>query len=243
MERSQSDPAAKWSSPGGEIGIEEPMCRLGLGSGVDSYPQRPDEADCIYYLKMGFCGYGTRCRFNHPRDRSSVAGVLRVGRGEYPERAGQPMCQYYMRTGMCKFGAACKYHHPRHEGGSAIPVTLNISGYPLRQGEKECSYYLKTGQCKFGVTCKFHHPHPGLQVPVQTAGPMSLPALVPALAIYPSIQSPYVPSSQRYRVVAGNWPDARSALVPGPFLRGDYSHMLPPGMFPFTGWNPYQVSA
>lgn len=54
------------------------MWQLGLGGsagggdGGDSYPERPDEADCIYYLRTGFCGYGARCRFNHPRDRNSV---------------------------------------------------------------------------------------------------------------------------------------------------------------------------
>lgn len=44
----------------------------GLVGGGESYPQRPDEADCIYYLRTGFCGYGSRCRFNHPRDRGAV---------------------------------------------------------------------------------------------------------------------------------------------------------------------------
>ena len=50
----------------------EPMWPSGLGGGVGSYPERPDEADCIYYLRTGFCGYGARCRFNHPRERSLV---------------------------------------------------------------------------------------------------------------------------------------------------------------------------
>lgn len=50
----------------------EPMWQLGLGEGPDSYPERLDEPDCIYYLRTGFCGYGNRCRFNHPRDRSAV---------------------------------------------------------------------------------------------------------------------------------------------------------------------------
>lgn len=50
----------------------EPMWRLGLGDEAESYPERPDEADCIYYLRTGLCGYGSRCRFNHPRDRGSV---------------------------------------------------------------------------------------------------------------------------------------------------------------------------
>lgn len=50
----------------------EPMWQMGLGGGDESYPERPDEADCIHYLRTGFCGYGSRCRFNHPRDRNSV---------------------------------------------------------------------------------------------------------------------------------------------------------------------------
>ncbi|XP_028102409.1 zinc finger CCCH domain-containing protein 34-like isoform X1 [Camellia sinensis] len=236
MEGSQSD-------PGGETGLEEPMWQLGFGSGVESYPERPDEADCIYYLRTGFCGYGSRCRFNHPRDRGSVVGVMRAGGGEFPERVGEPVCQYYMRTGMCKFGASCKYHHPQQGGGSAIPMTLNIYGYPFRPGEKECSYYVKTGQCKFGVTCKFHHPHPaGIQMPAPNAGPLPMPAPVPA-AIYPSIQSPSAPSSQQYGVVAGNWPVARPTLVQGSYLQGAYSPvLLSTGMVPFSGWNPYQAS-
>lgn len=49
----------------------ESVWQLGLVGG-DSYPLRPDEADCIYYLRTGFCGYGSRCRFNHPRDRGAV---------------------------------------------------------------------------------------------------------------------------------------------------------------------------
>lgn len=54
------------------------MWRLGLsgsgggGVGGESYPERPDEPDCIYYLRTGVCGYGSRCRFNHPRDRGAV---------------------------------------------------------------------------------------------------------------------------------------------------------------------------
>ncbi|KAL7210401.1 hypothetical protein ACSBR1_031873 [Camellia fascicularis] len=120
MEGSQSD-------PGGETGLEEPMWQLGFGSGVESYPERPDEADCIYYLRTGFCGYGSRCRFNHPRDRGSVVGVMRAGGGEFPERVGQPVCQgekecsYYVKTGQCKFGVTCKFHHP-HPAGIQMPA-------------------------------------------------------------------------------------------------------------------------
>ncbi|KAJ0859382.1 putative protein kinase RLK-Pelle-CrRLK1L-1 family transcription factor C3H family [Helianthus annuus] len=116
---------------------EEPVWQLGLGGGSDSLPQRPDEADCVYYLRTGSCGYGSRCRFNHPVDLGgSLFGGVRSGGGEYPERIGEPVCQYYMRTGMCKFGASCKYHHPRRAGSSST-VPLNVSRYPLRPDRVE----------------------------------------------------------------------------------------------------------
>ncbi|KAF5753608.1 putative transcription factor C3H family [Helianthus annuus] len=223
------------SSPGDQT---EPTWQLGLGGGSDSLPQRPDEADCIYYLRTGFCGYGSRCRFNHPVDRGgSVFGGVRSGGGEYPERIGEPVCQYYMRTGMCKFGASCKYHHPRHGVvGSSSTVPLNVSGYPLRPGEKECSYYVKTGQCKFGPTCKYHHPRPTIIMPPPP--PQQAPRLPPESlpsALYPSP----VASSQPYGVFA------RPSLPPGPYFPGPYGPLLlpPPAMVPFPNWNPYQAPA
>nr|XP_043628125.1 zinc finger CCCH domain-containing protein 32-like [Erigeron canadensis] len=243
MEMQQSDPVTEWNSSGDKTGLEEPMWQLGLGDEPDSYPERPDEADCIYYLRTGFCGYGSRCRFNHPRDRGSVVGELRGSGGEYPERIGQPVCQYYMRTGMCKFGTSCKYHHPRQGIGLSSTVALNVSGYPLRPGEKECSYYLKTGQCKFGVTCKFHHAQPTGMVP---SPPPGLPAgSLSPIPIYPNAQSPVASnvSNQSYGVLASNWPVVRPPLLPGSYLPGTYSPMLvPPAMVPFPGWNPYQAS-
>ncbi|KAI7737446.1 hypothetical protein M8C21_002844 [Ambrosia artemisiifolia] len=222
---SQSDPVTD------QTGLEEP----GFGSGSGSYPQRPDEPDCIYYLRTGFCGYGSRCRFNHPPDRASVVGAMRSGGGEYPERIGEPVCQYYMRTGMCKFGASCKYHHPRHGVGSSSAVPLNVSGYPLRPGEKECPYYVKTGQCKFGATCKFHHPQPTSIIPPPLPPQPQAPPLPPeslSSSLYPSP----VASSQQYGVFA------RPSLLPGSYFPGPYSPvLLPPGMVPFPGWNPYQA--
>lgn len=238
MDGSQPDPTVEWTSGGAETGLEEPMWQLGLG-GLDSYPERPGEADCIYYLRTGFCGYGARCRFNHPRERSMAVGAVgRPGGGEYPERVGQPVCQYFMRTGTCKFGASCKYHHPRQGGGSVSPVALNYYGYPLRPGERECSYYIKTGQCKFGATCKFHHPQLAMLAPAPAPAAPPMPA--PGPALFQPVQSPSLPSSQQYGVVTGNWQVPRPPLLPGSYVQGAYSPvLLPPGMVPFTGWSPY----
>ncbi|KAK9052944.1 hypothetical protein SSX86_029574 [Deinandra increscens subsp. villosa] len=236
MEMSQSDPITEWNSSGDQTGLQEPVWQLGLGGGSESYPQRPDEADCIYYLRTGFCGYGSRCRFNHPPHRGSVFGTMRSGGGDHPERTGEPVCQYYMRTGMCKFGASCKYDHPRHGVGSSSTVPLNASGYPLRPGEKECSFYVKTGQCKFGVTCKFHHPQPTAVIP-QPPPPQQAPQQAPPPESLPSVLYPSpVASSQQYGVFA------RPSLLPGSYFPGSYSPvLLPPGMVSFPGWNPYQA--
>ncbi|PQM36075.1 zinc finger CCCH domain-containing protein 34 [Prunus yedoensis var. nudiflora] len=125
-EGSQSDPSPEWTVPGTETGLEESMWPLGLGPG-ESYPERSNVTDCSYYLRTGICGYGSRCRYNHPRDRSAVTGAARPGGLEYPERAGQPVCQgerecsYYVKTGQCKFGATCKFHHPQ-PAGIPLPV-------------------------------------------------------------------------------------------------------------------------
>ncbi|RDY14286.1 Zinc finger CCCH domain-containing protein 58, partial [Mucuna pruriens] len=246
-EGSRSDPSPEWAGPGGETGLEEPMWQLGLGAAEETYPQRPDEADCTYYLRTGFCGFGSRCRFNHPRDRGAVVGVERIA-GDYPERVGQPVCQlklqmqYYMRTRTCKFGLSCKYHHPRQAGGTATPVALNYYGYPLRPGEKECSYYVKTGQCKFGSTCKFHHPVPaGIQIPaapspVAPVSPLSVPVPSP---LYSTMQPPPGPSSQQIGVLV-----ARPPLLHGSLVQSPYGPVVvSPAMVPFSGWGPYQASA
>uniref|UniRef100_A0A7N0SZH1 C3H1-type domain-containing protein n=1 Tax=Kalanchoe fedtschenkoi TaxID=63787 RepID=A0A7N0SZH1_KALFE len=217
----------EWDPAGGVTGLEESMMRMGL-RGAETYPERPGVADCDHYMRTGYCGFGIRCRFNHPQDRSKVVVAMRYGGGEYPERPGEPVCQFYMKTGTCKFGRSCKFHHPKNGSGSVSQVPLNIFGYPLRPGEIECSYYLKTGQCKFGVTCKFHHPQPaGMPMP-----PTSAPTF------YPAVQS----SPEQFGESSTQWKVDRT-LLPGSYVQGSYGPMLiPPGVVPVPSWAPYSGS-
>ncbi|XAR61287.1 hypothetical protein NMG60_11034937 [Bertholletia excelsa] len=225
---SQPDRAAEWGPAVSEPGIEESMRRLGSWNRELLLPERPGVPDCTYYMRTGLCSYGTKCRYNHPRDRSSVVGAVRISAGEFPERPGEPSCQFYLRTGTCKFGATCKFHHPRN-GGSINNVQLNSYGFPLRPGEQQCSYYLKTGQCKFGATCKFHHPQPG---------GMSMP--VPARPFYPTLQSSSIPSPDQYGGSSTSYRTGRPPLMPGSYVPGAYGTMLlPPGVVPIPGWSPY----
>ncbi|KAF5455189.1 hypothetical protein F2P56_024792 [Juglans regia] len=219
----------EWPSSGGDTGLEESMWRLGLG-GSESYPERPGVPNCVYYMRTGFCGYGGRCRYNHPRDRAAVVEAVRAT-GEYPERVGEPLCQYYLKTGTCKFGASCKFHHPKHGVGSLSQAPLNIYGYPLRPGEIDCSYYLKTGQCKFGVTCKFHHPQP-----VGTSMPASAPQF------YQPVQSPSLPTPEPYGSASTSLSVPRHPLLPGSYMPGTYAPvLLSPGVVSIPGWSPYSA--
>ncbi|KAF9623109.1 hypothetical protein IFM89_037511 [Coptis chinensis] len=219
--KTQSDPPHY-----SQTGLEESMRKLGLDE-KELYPERLSEPNCVYYMRTGSCGYGDRCRFNHPRNRALVVGTVTEG-VEYPERDGQPVCKFYLKTGTCKFGAYCKFHHPKNVGGIIGSVSLNANGYPLRPGENECSYYVKTGQCKFGIACKFHHPQPA-----------GTSVSAPAPAFYQTVQSSLVPSSQHYEV-APNWQVTRPPLISGSYLQGAYGHhvLLPSGMVPMP-WNTY----
>ncbi|XP_039001191.1 zinc finger CCCH domain-containing protein 32-like isoform X1 [Hibiscus syriacus] len=226
---SQSVHRPEWSPAGPGTGLEESMWQMS-SRGTESYPERPGVPDCVYYMRTGLCGYGSRCRYNHPQNRAAVEAAVRAT-GEYPERPGEPACQFYLKTGTCKFGASCKFHHPKNGGGSFSHVPLNIYGYPLRPGEEECSYYLKMGQCKFGVTCKFHHPQP--------AG-TSMPASAPQF--YQSVQSPSVPMPEQYGGASTSVRVARPPLMPGSYVQGAYGPVLfSPGVVPIPGWSHYSA--
>ncbi|KAF2314970.1 hypothetical protein GH714_037387 [Hevea brasiliensis] len=159
MNGSQSGQQLEWSPAGGETGLEESMWRLGLASS-ESYPERPGAPDCVYYMRTGFCGYGSRCRYNHPRSRAGVEAAVRAT-GEYQNVWENPLVRLE-------------------------PVNLeHLASSIIRsmEGEKECSYYLKTGQCKFGLTCKFHHPHPaGTSMP-ESAPQFYQPVQSPSITI------------------------------------------------------------
>ncbi|KAJ8434415.1 hypothetical protein Cgig2_002617 [Carnegiea gigantea] len=207
---SESDPPPEW----GETGLEESMWRLNL-SGQESYPERPGVSDCMYYMRTGLCGFGSRCRYNHPRDRAAAVVAARLVGGEYPERPGEPACQLLL----------CLQLMPaQHLKSGVCCMSSN-----LEQGEKECSYYLKTGQCKFGITCKFHHPQP--------AG-MSMPA--PAPLFYPTVQSPSVPVPEQAAGSSSGYRATRPPLVPGSYVPGTYGPLLlSPGVVPMPSWSSY----
>ena len=69
---------------------------------VRTFPERPGEPDCTYYMRTGLCGFGMSCRFNHPPNRKHAATTTKnkiKNKGKYPERLAQPECLYYLKMG------------------------------------------------------------------------------------------------------------------------------------------------
>jgi hypothetical protein len=75
----------------------------GNDSGVQILPQRPDEPNCIYFLKNGRCKYGATCRYHHPlnfhNDRARRTVYEENGRQRQPSvqqdhRVGGPKVHY-----------------------------------------------------------------------------------------------------------------------------------------------------
>lgn len=94
-------------------------------------------------------------------------------------------------------------------------ILLVILRMSYTQNEVDCAYFLRTGHCKFGGTCKFNHPQPQpTNMMVPTSGQQS----------YPWSRASFIASPR--------WQDPSSYA----------SLIMPQGVVPVQGWNPYSVS-
>lgn len=64
---------------------------------------------CAFFLRLGSCGFGDRCKFSHPAE---LAPRVQYNTHGLPLRPGAPDCSYYLKNHSCGFGPLCKYNHP-----------------------------------------------------------------------------------------------------------------------------------
>ncbi|XP_049407744.1 zinc finger CCCH domain-containing protein 32-like isoform X1 [Solanum stenotomum] len=101
-----------------------------------SFPERPGQSICQYYVKTGDCKFGSSCKFHHPPDWIASKTNCAISPMGLPLRPGVQPCSFYLLKGFCKFGSACKFDHPMgtvqySSSASSLP-DLQVAPYMLR---------------------------------------------------------------------------------------------------------------
>ncbi|KAL5729804.1 hypothetical protein ACHQM5_002703 [Ranunculus cassubicifolius] len=133
-----TQPQQRWNA---YVGTVSPPLSSSTSTGLGStsiynsepfaqYPERPEQPECVYYMKTGRCKFGSDCKYHHPKDKlASLATSDLVGPFGLPFRPGQPICSNYSMYGVCKFGSSCKFDHPYtgfYNYGPSMPPTVSI---------------------------------------------------------------------------------------------------------------------
>lgn len=98
-----------------------------LSAGGEGATQTGGKETCRYFLRTGTCGYGDKCRYDHPKT-AQKPDLNTLG---YPLRQGECACRFFIKNGWCGFGPTCKFHHPElparklhSPGAGPMPVTV-----------------------------------------------------------------------------------------------------------------------
>jgi translation initiation factor 4G len=89
-------------------------------------PQRPDEPDCIYFLRNGRCKYGATCRYHHPvnyvRKSRDDGGVRRspLKGPQVVDNSASPQFQFVMSSPSYP---PSPFHQSQNNGGSHVVLT------------------------------------------------------------------------------------------------------------------------
>lgn len=102
-------------------------------------PQRPDEPDCIYFLRNGRCKYGATCRYHHPvafAQTKTVAAPTQARR-QPSQRPPDPA------MGM---GARVRSSSSLQMASESIHSSRSLQGYALdeRRGESTPTHFVVT---------------------------------------------------------------------------------------------------
>ncbi|CAN0855878.1 Zinc finger CCCH domain-containing protein 32 [Linum grandiflorum] len=99
-----------------------------------SFPERPGQPECQYYMKTGDCKFGSSCRYHHPSELSAPKSNLTLSPLGLPLRPGAALCTHYAQRGQCKFGSACKFDHPMgisYSPSASSLVDMPVAPYPV----------------------------------------------------------------------------------------------------------------
>ncbi|XP_024369139.1 uncharacterized protein [Physcomitrium patens] len=200
--------------PAGGIPSWKEVTAVGTPVDPSSLPQRPTEPDCAYFMKTGECRYGSKCRFNHPKEKLESSNT-----DEQSSVVNQAA--------------------PINPA-----TTFNSKGLPLRPGEGNCVFYGKTGSCKYGTACRYNHPEillPGGRTG-QTLQPQQ--AVYVQTPQQPSVQYQLVQASHDYAYPATTYQSTTPSYTTAPNaypVTTTYSSTAPAYASPATTYPGQQV--
>lgn len=87
-------------------------------------PQRPDEPDCIYFLKNGRCKYGATCRYHHPVNYHQQRRFAVEDQRQQQQRPG----------GTGSRGAPSSLQQQQQQDPYSIPFVQYVTHGPFPQG-------------------------------------------------------------------------------------------------------------
>ncbi|MCO5555456.1 hypothetical protein L7F22_009001 [Adiantum nelumboides] len=121
--------------PGSAATGLQPALQSAFMANDSTFPERPGQPDCQYYMKTGDCKYGMACRYHHPKDRVSFIPNCILNPLGLPIRQGVEKCAFYMQYGTCKFGPTCKFDHPTnhlaYSPSASSLMDLPVAPYPV----------------------------------------------------------------------------------------------------------------
>ncbi|KAK8546699.1 hypothetical protein V6N12_027473 [Hibiscus sabdariffa] len=113
-----------------------------------SYPERPDQPECRYYMNNGSCKYGNDCKYHHPKERIATSAINSVGPLGLPSRPGQAVCSSYSMYGLCKYGPTCRFDHPYlgypYNYALSFPLSVFDTSLPTYQRMSPTSVWSST---------------------------------------------------------------------------------------------------
>mmetsp|Transcript_15718 Transcript_15718/g.23132 ORF Transcript_15718/g.23132 Transcript_15718/m.23132 type:complete len:604 (-) Transcript_15718:236-2047(-) len=83
-------------------------------------PQRPDEPDCIYFLRNGTCKYGATCRYHHPVNTYQERKATETKRRQQPQQVVQ-LARHVSSDGTVQYVKA--QQSLPHQGGRVVSTS------------------------------------------------------------------------------------------------------------------------
>ncbi|KAL6970311.1 hypothetical protein U1Q18_030010 [Sarracenia purpurea var. burkii] len=115
-----------------------------------SFPERPGQPECQYYVKTGDCKFGSSCRYHHPPGWSSSRTNFSVSPMGLPLHPGTPLCAHYVQNGVCKYGPACRFNHPM--GSPSYSSSTSLTDLPVASYPNGSSKVLLTSSSSSSVS-------------------------------------------------------------------------------------------